>query len=56
MPRIKMTMTARRSVRSHKNGVLGNDGNSAARTCGIVSPTIMQNAIMPPKALAKSAG
>lgn len=46
-----MTMTARLSVNSHKNGMLDNAGNKALMTCGMVSPTMMQKAIMPPKAL-----
>lgn len=50
---MKKTMTARLSVSSHRNGVSGNEGNRASKTCGIVSPTMMQNAIMPPKALQK---
>lgn len=29
------------------------EGKNPTMTCGIVSPTIMQNAIMPPKALRK---
>ena len=48
---MKIMMIARLSVRSHKNGVLGKLGNTAAVTWGIVSPTMMQNATMPPNAL-----
>ena len=48
---MKMMMTARLFVKSQRKGVFGNEGNKAARTCGIVSPTIMQKAIIPPKAL-----
>ena len=48
---MKIIMTARLFVRSHKKGVLGREGNKAIMTFGIVSPTIMQKAIMPPKAL-----
>lgn len=44
-------MTARLSVKSHKKGVLGNAGKSALMTWGILSPTMIQKAIMPPKAL-----
>ena len=44
-------MTARLFVNSHKNGVPGKEGNMAAMTLGIVSPRIIQNANMPPKAL-----
>lgn len=46
-----MTITARRSVRSHKNDMFSRDGKSAFMTCGIVSPIMMQNAIIPPNAL-----
>ena len=48
---MKRTMTARRSVKSHKTGVFERDGKVAAKTCGIVSPTMMQKASMPPNAL-----
>jgi len=50
-PKTKITMTARLSVNSHKKGLLGSEGNTAATTCGIVSPMIIQNASMPPNAL-----
>lgn len=46
-----MIMTACLFVKSHRKGVLGNDGKAAAMTCGMVSPTMIQNATMPPKAL-----
>ena len=49
--RMKRTITARRSVNNQRKGVVGREGKSAARTCGMVSPTIMQNAIIPPNAL-----
>src|SRR4051812_28325329 len=49
-PRTKRTMTARRSVRSQRNDISRRDGNNAPSTCGMVSPTIMQNATMPPNA------
>ena len=44
-------MIARLFVNSHRNGVLGRDGNMAAMTLGKVSPRMIQNANMPPKAL-----
>jgi hypothetical protein len=44
-------MTARRSVKSHRNDVSYRDGNSASITLGIVSPTMTQKASMPPNAL-----
>ena len=44
-------MTARLSVKSRRKGVFGNEGKSALMTCGILSPTMIQNANMPPKAL-----
>jgi len=50
-PSTKSIMTARLSVSSHKKGVEGREGNIAAKTWGIESPTIMQNATIPPKAL-----
>lgn len=46
-----MIMTACLLVKSHRKGVSGKVGKAAAMTCGMVSPTMMQNAIMPPKAL-----
>ena len=49
---MKMTMTARLLVKSHRKGTFGREGNNAVRTCGMLSPTMMQNATMPPKALA----
>lgn len=48
---MKSTMTARLSVSSHSTGVVGNDGKMATVMWGIVSPTMMQNATMPPNAL-----
>ncbi len=48
---MKIVMTARLSVKSHRKGVFGNVGKSALMTWGILSPTIIQKAIMPPKAL-----
>lgn len=48
---MKIIMMARLSVKSHKKGVLGNAGKSALMTWGILSPTMIQKAIMPPKAL-----
>lgn len=50
-PSMKMTMTALRSARSHRKGVLVKEGNNAVMTCGMLSPTMMQKAIIPPKAL-----
>ena len=44
-------MTARLSVKSRRKGILGREGKSALMTWGILSPTMMQKAIMPPKAL-----
>lgn len=44
-------MTALRSVRSHKNDMSDKDGKRESMTLGIVSPTITQNATMPPNAL-----
>lgn len=46
-----MTMTALLSVSSQRNGRSRSLGNRPAMTFGMVSPTIMQNAIIPPKAL-----
>jgi hypothetical protein len=51
MPRMRRIMTARRSVRSHRNDVSDRDGNNASMTFGIVSPTMTQKATMPPNAL-----
>lgn len=51
MPRMKITIIARLSVRSQRKGVSDKEGKMAIKTCGIVSPTMMQNAIIPPKAL-----
>ena len=42
---------ARRSVRSQRKDMSSKEGKSAEMTVGIVSPTIMQNATMPPNAL-----
>lgn len=44
-------ITACLLVRSHRTGAVGRDGNNAMMTWGIVSPIMMQNATMPPKAL-----
>lgn len=46
-----MMMTAFLFVKSHRKGVLGKEGKAAAMTCGIVSPTIIQKATIPPNAL-----
>lgn len=46
-----MMMTACLLVNSHRNGIDRKEGKAAASTCGIVSPIIIQKAIMPPKAL-----
>lgn len=51
IPRMNMIITARLSVRSHRNGCLDSDGNNAVITWGMLSPTMMQKATMPPKAL-----
>jgi hypothetical protein len=48
---MNITITACLFARSHKKGVDGREGKIAVMTCGMVSPTIMQKAIMPPKAL-----
>ena len=50
-PRINIIITARRFVRSHKNDIFSNEGNKAFMTCGMVSPIMIQKAIMPPNAL-----
>lgn len=47
-------MTAFLSVKSHRKGVLGKEGKAAAMTCGMVSPTIIQKATIPPNALDES--
>jgi len=52
---MKTTITNFLSVRSHKKWLSSKDGNRADMTCGIVSPTMMQKAIIPPKALILSA-
>lgn len=44
-------ITARRFVRSHKNGISDREGNRASSTVGIVSPTMTQKATIPPNAL-----
>ena len=44
-------MTALLFVKAERTGMWDKEGKRAARTCGIVSPTITQNAIIPPKAL-----
>lgn len=51
MPRIRMMMMARRFVRSHRKDMSDKEGNKAVITRGIVSPTMTQNATMPPNAL-----
>jgi hypothetical protein len=51
MPRMSRIMTARRFVRSHRNESSESDGKRESMTTGIVSPTMTQNATMPPKAL-----
>lgn len=48
---MKMIITACLFVRSQRKGVCVNEGKAAAMTCGIVSPTMIQKANMPPKAL-----
>ena len=48
---MKKIMTARLFVKSHRNGVSGNEGKSALMTWGMLSPTMIQKAIIPPKAL-----
>lgn len=51
-PSTNNTMTARLFVSSQSTGIVSKAGNAAARTRGIVSPMIIQNAIMPPNAKA----
>jgi len=51
IPRTNITMTARLFVKSQRKGMSEREGKMAAITWGIVSPTMMQNAIMPPNAL-----
>ncbi len=48
---MKMIITARRLVKSQRNDMSDKAGNIAAMTCGIVSPTTMQKASIPPNAL-----
>ena len=48
---MKIMITACLLVNSQRKGMDRNEGKAAASTCGMVSPTIIQNAIMPPKAL-----
>ncbi len=50
---MKIMMTACLFVKSQRNGVLDKDGKAAAMTCGMVSPTMIQKANMPPKALSE---
>lgn len=44
-------MTALRSVSSQRNDISDRDGKKESMTLGMVSPTITQNATMPPNAL-----
>ena len=46
-------MIALLSARSQSIGVVWREGNTAVRTWGIESPTIIQNATIPPNALWK---
>lgn len=48
---MKTIMTAFLFVKSHRKGVLGKEGKAAAMTCGMVSPTMIQKATIPPNAL-----
>lgn len=48
---MKIAIHALRFVNMLSIALESADGKSAYITCGIVSPTIMQKAIMPPKAL-----
>lgn len=48
---MNMTIQARRLVRRPRTGTRSSHGNIAEITCGIVSPTIMQKATIPPNAL-----
>jgi hypothetical protein len=50
-PRVNTMITARLLVRRPRTGTDCSDGNNALMTCGMLSPMIMQKAIMPPKAL-----
>ena len=45
-----MTMTALRFVKRLRTGIFSKFGHTAAKTCGIVSPTMIPNATMPPNA------
>lgn len=51
-PSTKSTMIARLSVSSQRMGISYREGKVAAKTCGMVSPIMMQKATMPPKAKA----
>lgn len=55
MPRMNSTMMALLSVSSQRKWVFSRPGNKEAMTCGMVSPTIMQKATMPPNAKAHCA-
>jgi len=46
----KITITARLLVKRLNTGISPNPGNTAAKTCGMESPTMMPNATMPPNA------
>ena len=48
---MKTMITACLLVKIHIKGLECKVGKAAAKTCGIVSPTMMQKATMPPKAL-----
>ena len=48
---MKRIIMARRSVSNQKKDLVFSSGKKPATTLGIVSPTIMQKATMPPKAL-----
>jgi hypothetical protein len=54
MPRIKTIMMAFLFVRSQRKDMSDKEGNRAFMTRGIVSPTMTQNATMPPNALLRS--
>ena len=51
IPRMTIKITARLSVRTQRKLESRSEGKKPTMTCGIVSPTITQKAIMPPNAL-----
>ena len=51
---MKIAITDFLFVKIERTGTSDNEGKRAARTCGIVSPTMTQKATIPPKALKPS--